>query len=224
VLAFVRRDAAGAGRCRVGTARQHARRVREPQLSGLGLAGRGHLRWAVLLSAAVANGLHRLSRRLSLAAYGWIPAGGSLVYIFSTTLCRRLLRRIGPVGAVQLGAVLSMAGAAIQALGCWVAPHSAMPLLAGHAVYCPGHGIHQPCGQAGAVGDLPHLAGRAVSWSGFGMMMVAFGAGQIAAQFVDTNFSRGAWPMLLAGGMLLAIAFAWLPRLSPQPSIRKETP
>ncbi|MDQ0569488.1 DHA1 family bicyclomycin/chloramphenicol resistance-like MFS transporter [Variovorax paradoxus] len=162
----------------------------------------------------------------SPAMYGWIPAGGSLVYIFSTTLCRRLLRKRGPVRTVQLGAVLSIAGATIQALGCWLAPHSAVPLLAGHAVYCLGHGIHQPCGQAGAVGDLPHLAGRAVSWSGFGMMMVAFSVGQIAAQFVDTGFSNGAWPMvvpmLLAGCVLLAIAFFWLPRLSPHPI--KESP
>ncbi|WP_018905581.1 MFS transporter [Variovorax paradoxus] len=153
----------------------------------------------------------------SPAMYGWIPAGGSLVYIFSTTMCRRLLRRYGPVGTVQLGATLSITGAAIQALGCWLAPHSALPLLAGHAVYCLGHGIHQPCGQAGAVGDLPHLAGRAVSWSGFGMMMVAFSVGQVAAQFVDTDFSNGAWPMvvpmLLAGCGLLTIAFLWLPRL-----------
>lgn len=163
----------------------------------------------------------------SPAMYGWIPAGGSLVYIFSTTLCRRLLRRHGPVGTVQLGATLSMAGAAIQALGCWLAPHSALPLLAGHAVYCLGHGIHQPCGQAGAVGDLPHLAGRAVSWSGFGMMMVAFSVGQVAAQFVDTDFSNGAWPMvvpmLLAGCGLLAIAFLWLPRLQ-HPIKEKESP
>ncbi len=163
----------------------------------------------------------------SPAWYGWIPAGGSLVYIFSTTMCRRLLRRHGPVRTVQLGAALSIAGASVQALGCWLAPASALPLLAGHAVYCLGHGIHQPCGQAGAVGELPHLAGRAVSWSGFGMMMVAFAAGQIAAQFVDGGYSRGAWPMvvpmLLAGCALLAIAFAWLPRLQPS-SIRKETP
>jgi DHA1 family bicyclomycin/chloramphenicol resistance-like MFS transporter len=162
----------------------------------------------------------------SPAMYGWIPAGGSLVYIFSTTLCRRLLRKYGPVHTVQLGATLSIAGAAIQALGCWLAPHSALPLLAGHAVYCLGHGIHQPCGQAGAVGDLPHLAGRAVSWSGFGMMMVAFCVGQLAAQFVDTGFSNGAWPMvvpmLLAGCVLLAIAFLWLPRL--QHPIKKESP
>lgn len=162
----------------------------------------------------------------SPAMYGWIPAGGSLVYIFSTTLCRRLLRKHGPVRTVQLGATLSMAGASIQALGCWLAPHSALPLLAGHAIYSLGHGIHQPCGQAGAVGDLPHLAGRAVSWSGFGMMMVAFSAGQLAAQFVDNDFSNGAWPMvvpmLLAGCVLLAITFLWLPRL--QHPMKKESP
>ncbi|WP_447776103.1 multidrug effflux MFS transporter [Variovorax boronicumulans] len=154
----------------------------------------------------------------SPAWYGWIPAGGSLVYIFSTTMCRSLLRRFGPMRTVRLGAVLSITGAVIQALGCWLMPHSAVPLLAGHAVYCLGHGIHQPCGQAGAVGDLPHLAGRAVSWSGFGMMMVAFCVGQVAALFVDTSFSFGAWPMvvpmLMAGVVLLAIAFLWLPRLS----------
>jgi DHA1 family bicyclomycin/chloramphenicol resistance-like MFS transporter len=153
----------------------------------------------------------------SPAWYGWIPAGGSLVYIFSTTMCRTLLRRYGPVRTVRLGASLSLAGPVIQALGCLLLPLSAVPLLVGHAVYCLGHGIHQPCGQAGAVGDLPHLAGRAVSWSGFGMMMVAFCVGQVAALFVDTSYSNGAWPMvapmLLAGCVLMAIAFFWLPRL-----------
>ena len=164
---------------------------------------------------------------LSPAWYGWIPAGGSLVYIFSTTLCRRLLKRRGAVRAVQLGSLLSLAGPLVQALGCWLAPMSAWPLLLGHAVYCVGHGIHQPCGQAGAVGDLPHLAGRAVSWSGFAMMAVAFTLGQIAAGFVDPEFSHGAWPMVLpmalAGVALVLIAFVWLPRL--RPSHRgKETP
>ena len=161
---------------------------------------------------------------LSTAIYGWIPAGGSLIYIFSTTMCRRLLRRFGPVKSVKLGASLSLGGAVIQALGCWLMPHSAVPLLVGHAVYVLGHGIHQPCGQAGSVGDLPHLAGRAVSWSGFGMMMVAFCVGQIAARFVDASFSNGAWPMvvpmLLAGVALMSIAFFWLPRL---PALKKET-
>lgn len=162
---------------------------------------------------------------LPTAVYGWIPAGGSAVYIFSTLMCRRLLRRIGAVRAVKFGASLSLCGAAMQALGCWLAPHSAVPLLVGHAVYVLGHGIHQPCGQAGSVGELPRLAGRAVSWSGFGMMMAAFCVGQIASRFVDAEFSNGAWPMvvpmLVAGVVLMSIAFFWLPRL---PTPKKETP
>ncbi|MDM0076237.1 multidrug effflux MFS transporter [Variovorax sp. J2P1-59] len=164
---------------------------------------------------------------LSPAWYGWIPAGGSLVYIFSTTMCRRLLTRHGAVRTVQMGSVLSLAGPLVQALGCWLLPMSAWPLLLGHAIYCVGHGIHQPCGQAGAVGDLPHLAGRAVSWSGFAMMAVAFVVGQIAASFVNPQFSNGAWPMVvpmaLAGVTLVLIAYLWLPRL-PVSHSRKETP
>ncbi|MGJ7493147.1 MFS transporter [Variovorax sp. ZT4R33] len=163
---------------------------------------------------------------LSPIMYGWIPAGGSLVYIGSTTMCRRLLRRLGVVRTVQLGATLSLAGPLIQVAGCVLAPQSVVPLLLGHAVYCLGHGIHQPCGQAGAVGDLPHLAGRAVSWSGFGMMLVGFVVGQTAASFVDPQSSNGAWPMvvpmLLAGMVLVLIAFFWLPRL-PVSATRKET-
>jgi MFS transporter, DHA1 family, multidrug resistance protein len=164
---------------------------------------------------------------LSPGLYGWIPAGGSLVYIFGTTLCRRLLTHMGAVRAVQLGSRLSLAGPLVQVLGCWLLPLSAWPLLLGHAIYCIGHGIHQPCGQAGAVGDLPHLAGRAVSWSGFAMMAVAFIVGQIAASFVNPQFSNGAWPMVvpmaLAGVVLVLIAHVWLPRL-PAHSQRKETP
>lgn len=154
---------------------------------------------------------------LSPALYGWIPAGGSLIYIVSTIGCRRLLRRQSLVRTVQQGATLSLCGAGIQGLGCWLLPGEAWPLLLGHGVYCMGHGIHQPCGQAGAVGDLPHLAGRAVSWSGFIMMLAAFCMGQTAAAFDNASHSLGAWPMvvpmMIAGLGLATIAFVWLPRL-----------
>ncbi|ATG21752.1 MFS transporter [Ralstonia pickettii] len=154
---------------------------------------------------------------LSPELYGWIPAAGSLVYIVSTTGCRRLLRRQSLVRTVQQGATLSVCGAGIQGLGCWLLPGEAWPLLLGHGIYCMGHGIHQPCGQAGAVGELPHLAGRAVSWSGFIMMLAAFCLGQTAAAFDDAAHSHGAWPMvapmMLAGTGLALIAFLWLPRL-----------
>lgn len=165
----------------------------------------------LLLSPMVYIGLLGLAP----ARYGWVLAGSSAVYIGSTLACRRLLHRVGPVRSVQGAALLSLAGAAIQVLGCWLAPASAWPLIAGHVVYMLGHGIHQPCGQAGAVSELPALAGRAVSWSGFAMMIAAFALGQTAAHFMGPG--RGAWPMVLpmvvVALVLVAIAFAWLPRL-----------
>lgn len=153
---------------------------------------------------------------LSPLAYGWIPASGSLVYILSTTWCRRLLRRHTALRAVRWGAQLSLVGALIQlASGLWT-PHSLGLLLLGHWVYAVGHGIHQPCGQAGAVGDFPHLAGRAVAWSGFLTMLVAFITGQMAARFVDAANSHGAWPlivpMVVAAMLLVLITHFWLPR------------
>ncbi|RQR29350.1 MFS transporter [Burkholderia sp. Bp9143] len=171
----------------------------------------------LLLSPMVYIGYLGLSPQL----YGWIPAGGSLVYMVSTIACRRLLHRHGVLRTVRLGAILSLSGAVIQALGCWLLPDAAWPLLLGHGVYSLGHGIHQPCGQANAVGGLPRLAARAVSWSGFLMMFTAFCMGQTAAAFVDPHFHFGAWPMvvpmLIAGSALMTIAFGWLPRLDHLP-------
>ena len=34
-------------------------------------------------------------------------------------------------------------------------------------IYTLGHGVHQPCGQAGAVGPFPHAAGVASALTGF---------------------------------------------------------
>ena len=156
---------------------------------------------------------------LTPTEYAWIPTGGALVYIASTVLCRRLLRRIGLISTVRFGSSMTLLGALIQLAGCAWAPQSIWPLLLGHALYSLGHGIHQPCGQSGAVSDLPQIAGRAVAWSGFSMMLVAFAVGQTAARFMDDAASRGAWPMVLpivaAAVVLAVISFFVLPRLEP---------
>ena len=127
------------------------------------------------------------------------------------------LARHTPMRVVQLGSLLSLGGALIQLVSVLRTPHSLWFLLVGHRVFTLGDGIHQPCGQAGAVGDFPHLAVRAGAWLGFVMMAVAFLVGQTAMPFMDSSNTHGAWPllvpMLLSGAGLVVIAFAVLPGL-----------
>jgi DHA1 family bicyclomycin/chloramphenicol resistance-like MFS transporter len=162
---------------------------------------------------------------LSPLAYGWIPASGSLVYTFSTAWCRHLLHRRTVVGCVQLGAGFSLAGAVLQLAGAVWWPDRMAPLLLGHWIFVVGHGFHQPCSQAGAVSDLPQAAGRAVAWSGFITMAVAFVLGQAVAHFSHRadgvngvqGLLSGTWPvalpMALAGLGIWLITRYWLPRV-----------
>lgn len=160
-------------------------------------------------------------------AYGWIPASGSLVYTFSTAWCRHRLQRRTALSCVQLGAGFSLAGAALQVAGAIGWPDHVVPLLLGHWIFVIGHGLHQPCSQAGAVSELPQAAGRAVAWSGFITMAVAFALGQTVAHFSHAADGAnglpgplsGTWPvalpMALAGLGIWFVTRWWLPRAQP---------
>ena len=106
--------------------------------------------------------------------YGLILATSSLAYIVGTIMCRRLLLRFGLRGAVKRGAMFSLGGglgmAALSLLGVQAVWAIMLPQL----LFAFGHGIHQPCGQAGVVGPFPEKAGTAASVSGFAMMLTAF--------------------------------------------------
>jgi DHA1 family bicyclomycin/chloramphenicol resistance-like MFS transporter len=63
-------------------------------------------------------------------------------------------------------------------------------------IYMLGHGIHQPCGQAGAVGPFPQAAGAASALSGFLMMVFAFAMGQWLGANMDDSvlpLTNGLW-------------------------------
>ena len=138
VLARLRRDArprAPARRRPRGSLREVFASASFRAWASLAAATYGGLFCFLLLSPMVYIGYLGFSP----AWYGWIPAGGSLVYIFSTTLCRRLLRRMGAVRTVQLGALLSLAGPLVQALGCWL-----LPLLGLAAAAGPCDLLHRP--------------------------------------------------------------------------------
>jgi DHA1 family bicyclomycin/chloramphenicol resistance-like MFS transporter len=52
-------------------------------------------------------------------------------------------------------------------------------------LYAFGHGIHQPCGQAGAVGPFPRMAGVASALNGFVLAATAFLVGLWVGHAMD---------------------------------------
>jgi len=106
--------------------------------------------------------------------YGLILATSSLAYIAGTVLCRRLLLRHGLRGAVKRGALFSLAGGVGMAALSLAGVQAVWAIMLPQLLFALGHGIHQPCGQAGVVGPFPEKAGTAASVSGFAMMVTAF--------------------------------------------------
>jgi DHA1 family bicyclomycin/chloramphenicol resistance-like MFS transporter len=148
----------------------------------------------------------------SKIAYSLYLSTSSAAYVAGTVLCRRLLRDRGLVGAVRLGGWLSAGGGltmAALALGGVQAPWAiAVP----HLLYALGHGIHQPCGQAGAVGPFPRMAGTAASLSGFLMMTMAFGVGLWLGHSLDGSTRPLAFGMGVFGSAVGLIAWTLVTR------------
>jgi DHA1 family bicyclomycin/chloramphenicol resistance-like MFS transporter len=109
--------------------------------------------------------------------YGVILATNSLAYIAGTLLCRRMLLRHGLRGTVRRGAWFSLAGGLGMAGLSLAGVQAVWAIMLPQLLFATGHGIHQPCGQAGVVGPFPEKAGTAASLSGFAMMATAFGIG-----------------------------------------------
>ena len=110
----------------------------------------------------------------SRVEYGLILATSSMAYIAGTLLCRRLLLRHGLRGAVRRGAWFSLAGGVGMAGLSLAGVQTVWAIMLPQLLFALGHGIHQPCGQAGVVGPFPEKAGTAASVSGFAMMVTAF--------------------------------------------------
>jgi DHA1 family bicyclomycin/chloramphenicol resistance-like MFS transporter len=80
-------------------------------------------------------------------------------------------------GAVKRGALFSLAGGVGMAALSLAGVQAVWAIMLPQLLFALGHGIHQPCGQAGVVGPFPEKAGTAASVSGFAMMVTAFGIG-----------------------------------------------
>ena len=172
--------------------------------------------WA-LLSACTYGGLFFLLAGSSFVfinvlgtsrvMYGAILGSISLAYIGGTILCRRLLTRYGLRGAVKRGAWFTLAGGLSMAALSLAGVHTVWAIVLPQYLFAIGHGVHQPCGQAGAVGPFPEKAGTAASLSGFAMTLSALGVGL----WLGRNLDDTVYPLTLGIGAVSVVLalIAW---------------
>ena len=144
---------------------------------------------------------------LSRAEFGLALFSISMFYLTGTLLCRRLLTRLGLRRTVAVAGWLSLSGGLLMLLSASLGARSITTLLPPFYLFMLGHGIHQPCGQVGAVSPFPQAAGVASAMNGFMMMVVAFAAGFWLGNALDGSI----WPLVhgvLVWGVVTA-TIAW---------------
>lgn len=154
---------------------------------------------------------------LAPAAYGVVMALCSISYLGGTFVCRRWLLRHGAIGAVQRAAGFTLAGGVLMAALALAGVQTLWAVLLPQLAYAFAHGIHQPCGQAGAVAPFPREAGVASALAGFVMALVAFGVGRWLGVAMDSS-TRPLGLGLCAFALLTSlIAWTLVRRLAPAP-------
>jgi DHA1 family bicyclomycin/chloramphenicol resistance-like MFS transporter len=111
---------------------------------------------------------------LSKTQYGLVMFTMSLSYILGTFACRRLLLRLGVRRTVAIGAIFTLSGGTLMGVTALMGVQNLWAIMGPYYLFMLGHGVHQPCGQSGAVGPFPQAAGAASALSGFLMMLAAF--------------------------------------------------
>lgn len=114
---------------------------------------------------------------LSKTQFGMAMFFTSICYVSGTFLCRRLLLRFSVQQATGIAAFISLGGGTLMGTLAWAGVVNVWAILLPLGIFMVGHGIHQPCGQSGAIGPFPESAGAASAMNGFFMMVAAFGIG-----------------------------------------------
>lgn len=157
---------------------------------------------------------------LSTFAYGAVMLSMSAAYLLGTFMCRRLLIRFGVHRTVAIGGLFSVVGGSLMGVFGLVGMSSGWAIMVPVYLFMLGHGVHQPCGQSGAIGPFPASAGAASALSGFLMMVAAFGMGH----WLGAHLALEGSAMPLINGMwfwgVVTAAVAWglvgrLPRATP---------
>jgi MFS transporter, DHA1 family, multidrug resistance protein len=133
---------------------------------------------------------------LSKTGYGLVMFSMCFCYLAGTFICRRLLPRFGVRRSVAIAACLSLTGGTTMGVLAWAGVQNVWAIMLPYYLFMLGHGVHQPCGQSGAVGPFPQAAGAASALNGFLMMLVAFGMGGWLGTHMDGTvrpLTHGVW-------------------------------
>jgi DHA1 family bicyclomycin/chloramphenicol resistance-like MFS transporter len=164
---------------------------------------------------------------VSTTGYGVLMFSMSFTYILGTFLCRYLLPRMGLRRTVATaGCMTLIAGTTIGVLG-WLGVQSVWAILVPFWLFMLAHGVHQPCGQSGAVGPFPHAAGAASALSGFLSMAAAFlMGGWLGVSLAGIGASQGSvlpltnglwfWSVLIAATAWTLVQRHGEPLVAPQ--------
>ncbi len=144
---------------------------------------------------------------LSQMQYGMVMFFMSLSYLSGTFLCRYLLARMRVQRAVAIAGGLSLAAGATLAALAWGQVHNVWAVALPFFAFMVAHGIHQPCGQSGAIGPFPQAAGTASALNGFFMMLMAFAMGS----WLGTHMDGSTRPLTygVAGWSVVIALVAW---------------
>ncbi len=129
----------------------------------------------------------------SSSAYGLVMFGMSANYILGTILCRLLLTRIVITRTVALAGGFSLLGGTLMGVLALAGVHSFWAVMLPFYVVAIGHGIHQPCGQTGAIVPFGKAAGTASAVNGFLMMLSAF----VTGAWLSKNYDGSVMPMAM---------------------------
>ena len=149
---------------------------------------------------------------LSKTQYGLVMLWNSLAYIAGTFLCRRWLVRYGVRRSVARGAVLTLTGGTAMGVLALAGVQSVAAIVGPLTLLMVAHGVHQPCGQTGAVGPFPQAAGAASALNGFLMMLVAFGIGGWLGTALDGTTLPLACGMWFWSVCIALVAWLLVPR------------
>jgi DHA1 family bicyclomycin/chloramphenicol resistance-like MFS transporter len=151
----------------------------------------------------------------STTQYGFTMFLNSFIYLLGTFACRRLVARVGVRRSVAIAAVFSLAGGASMALLAYGGVVAGWAIMLPMCAFIFAHGIHQPCGQSGAVGPFPQAAGAASALNGFLMMLAAFATGQWLGTHMDGTVLPLAYGLCFWSALLALSAWTLVRRYGP---------